>query len=370
MKITIHDLAFGGEGVGRHEGAAVFVSFAAVGDEVDVKIVEKKKSFLRAEIVEIVKASQTREKAPCPYYGICGGCQYQHITYQAELSAKEKQLRDTLARVGKISDPVIRQIIACPAPYGYRNRITVHNERGKMGFRATNNRDLVDVEKCLLATDEVNEKLKKLRERPRPRPHYSVRGDAVAGEAFHQTNALLTSSLQKLVCDALDSKIQAIVEGYAGVGFFTEPLSGKVEKIIAIESDEKAVSFRSGHDRVCSGSSHHIHRSCECDAITPRAKNIQWICGTCEEHLASAARELNNFNAACLVDPPREGLSKIVAQDLFHSSFEQILYLSCNPSTLARDLQILSPKWKAEYFQPIDIFPRTAHLECLVVLRK
>lgn len=345
IEAEVVDLAFGGEGIARYEGAVVFVPFAAVGDKVRVKITSVNKSFYRGEIVEILEASKDRESATCPYYGECGGCQYQHIRYEAELAAKEKQLRDILLRMGKLENPEIRPILY-GNPYGYRNRITVHNERGRVGFRAVDGRYLVDVEKCLIATDEVNTKLKKLREQRRPRPHYSVRADAVRGEAFHQTNELLAEKLQEVVCDAFEADIQNILEGYAGVGFFTQPLAKRMKKIIAVESDPRTKSYQSN------------------------ISNIQWIEGTCEEHLVSARENLPMNHTACLVDPPREGLSEIVRNDLLELKFDQIVYLSCNPATLARDMVALSSVWKTVYFQPMDLFPRTAHLECLAVLKK
>ncbi|MFH1067424.1 MAG: TRAM domain-containing protein [bacterium] len=341
--VKVVDLAFGGEGVGRYEGAAVFVPFAAVGDLLRVRIVQDRKSFYRASLVEIVEPSADRVAPPCPYYARCGGCQYQHISYEAELAAKGKQLRDVLERVGKIGGADVRPILHA-APYGYRNRITVHNEKGRIGFRAVDGREIVDVEECLLATAEVNQKLKKLREKPRPRPHYSVRADAVAGEAFYQTNELLMPALPKLVRDALSANIEAVVEGYAGAGFFTRVLAEKVKQVVSIESDPKAIRERRAPSHVI------------------------WLEGTFEEFLPEARNKIKSDNVACFVDPPREGLSEIARRDLLSLPFRQLLYLSCNPAALARDVRALEEKWKPVYFQPIDLFPRTAHVECLAVL--
>jgi 23S rRNA (uracil1939-C5)-methyltransferase len=343
--VLIEDLAFGGEGVARHEGKVIFIPYTAMGERVRVRTTQSTKSFSRGEIVEVLEKSPDRENPPCPYFGRCGGCQYQHISYEAELRAKQKQLEQLLARIGKISSPVIAPVIHA-APYGYRNRISVHNERGHIGFRALDNRSIVGIEKCLLACDEVNENLEKLRERSRPRPHYSIRADEVNGEVFHQTNRLLANTLKKLITDSLDSNIQTIVEGYSGVGFFTHVLAKKVSQIISIESDTRAVET----------------------ASRTKFDHVEYLCGTCEEMFATAHKKIQKSPVACLVDPPREGLSTIVRKDLLNLPFDQLLYLSCNPATLARDIENLSPRWKPKSFHPIDMFPRTAHLECLAVL--
>lgn len=346
-ELTITDLAFGGEGLARHEGMVVFIPFTTLGDRIRARITRQHKTYWRGELLEVLSPGEGRIEPPCPYFGTCGGCQYQHIAYELELQAKEKQLRDILTRIGKIQSPHILPILH-REPYSYRNRITVHNEQGRIGFRPLKGRRLIDVQECLLATNEVNRKLQKLRTRPRPRPHYSVRADSVAGEAFHQVNETLAPVLQQAVSDALHPDAQALVEGYAGTGFFTQKLDERLRSIIAIESESTAVSAA---------------------RLLP-LENTRFIHGTCEEWLLAARDEIPHTPVACMIDPPREGLSEIVRTDLLSSDadFCQILYLSCNPSTLARDLLALSPKWTPVSFQPLDLFPRTAHLECLVSL--
>lgn len=347
-ELEITDIAFGGDGVARQNGAVYFVPFTALGDRIQARVVQESKNFRRAEIVSILEPGPGRTEPPCPYYGNCGGCQYQHVDYPTELAAKSKQVRDTLVRLGKIEDPNVLPIIRSPEPYGYRNRITVHCEQSRVGFRARDGRTLVDVERCALASDEVNAKLKKLRASNHPREHYSVRADDVRGEIFYQTNRFMLDVLKEQILAALSPDMASAVEGYCGIGFFTQPLAAKVQKICGIESNERSVEV--------------AKREAPANAVIFE--------GTCEQHLPVAREEAGAGPCACVMDPPREGLSARVKDDLKMLDFQQLIYLSCNPATLARDLRDLSSVWKPVSFQPIDLFPQTAHIECLAVCER
>jgi 23S rRNA (uracil1939-C5)-methyltransferase len=344
IELTITDLAFGGEGVGRHGGQVVFVPFTAVGDRVQVRVIRRKKQFCHGEVVRVVEPSADRVAPPCPLYGRCGGCQYQHLSYEAEIRAKEKQLRDLLGRIGKFQDVPIGPVLVAE-PYGYRNRITVHNEEGIVGFRATDGRTLVDVKECLLASPEVNKKLAQLREKFRPRPHYSIRADEVLGEAFYQTNRLLNRTLLDTVSAAVGSP-RALLEGYAGVGFFTAALANRVRMGIAIESDPKACA----------------------EARRTLPGHIEVVEASVEEALAAAYDRLQGEDLVVLLDPTREGLSEVVRRDLLRMKAARMVYVSCHPATLSRDLKELAETWKIQSVQPIDLFPRTAHLETVTTL--
>ena len=329
----------------RHDGQVIFVPFTAPGEKIRAVLTEQHKTFARARLVEVLTPSPDRISPPCPLFGNCGGCATQHLTYAAEAGIKSAQIESALRRIGKIPEPVIRPILTGP-DYGYRNRITVHNREGKVGFLATDGRTLVDVRKCLLAADDVNAKLEHLRSRPRPRPHYSVRADEVRGEAFYQSNRPLAEPLKKLVVEAVPAAAKNVLEGYAGTGFFSAPLAAAGRAVVAIESHPAAVeAFRKE---------------------VPRAELLE---GRFEDELENALTRLAPGPAVCLINPPRGGLSpdarKLLAQA---RPFLGILYLSCDPPALARDIGALAEQWKPDWFQPIDLFPRTAHVECLAWL--
>ena len=329
----------------RHDGQVVFIPFTAPGETVRAVLTERHKTFARAQLLEVLQPSAERIAAPCPLFGRCGGCATQHLTYAAETRIKAEQITSALKRIGKITDFVLRPILTGP-DYGYRNRITVHNREGRIGFLATDGRTLVDVDRCLLAADDVNAKLAHLRSRPRPRPHYSVRADEVRGEAFYQSNRPLAEPLKNLVTGAVPAEAKAVLEGYAGTGFFTTPLVRSGRKVVAVESHPAAV-----------------------EVFRREAKGAELCEGRFEDQMENALGRLGPEPAVCLINPPRGGLSPDARRLLARSRpFLGILYLSCDPPALARDVAALGEFWKPEWFQPVDLFPRTAHVECLAWL--
>ena len=329
----------------RHEGQVVFVPFTAPGEKVRAVLTERHKTFARAKLLEVLTPSPDRVKPPCSLFADCGGCATQHLAYAAEARIKGGQIESALKRIGKIPAPVLRPMLTGPE-YGYRNRITVHNREGKIGFLATDGRTLVDVKRCLLAAEDVNAKLTHLRSRPRPRPHYSVRADEVRGEAFYQSNRPLAEPLKHLVVAAMPAEAQTVLEGYAGTGFFSAPLVAAGKRVLAVESHPAAV-----------------------EVFRREVPGGELWEGRFEDEMESALAKLGSDPAVCLINPPRGGLSpdarKLLAQP---RPFLGILYLSCDPPALARDVAALAEFWNPEWFQPVDLFPRTAHVECLAWL--
>src|SRR6266498_1529318 len=161
--LKIEDVAFGGKGVAREKGKAVFVPYTIEGELVSGEIVREKKQFAEAELVEVKQSSPDRVAPQCLYFGRCGGCAYQHIDYQHQLAIKWRQVREALQRIGKLKDVPMRPIIPSPRPYAYRNRITVHTQDGVIGFFRRDSHRLIDIERCPISSDEVNRELTVLR---------------------------------------------------------------------------------------------------------------------------------------------------------------------------------------------------------------
>jgi tRNA/tmRNA/rRNA uracil-C5-methylase (TrmA/RlmC/RlmD family) len=349
LSVQIDAIAFGGEGIARHEGRVFFIPFTAVGDVAEVRVEELKKNFGRAALVALTTPGPHRATPPCPYYGPCGGCQYQHLDYDEELRIKAAQVGDALRRIGKIAEPPVLPILPSPQIYGYRNRITVHAADGKIGFHRAGSREVVDVARCAIAMPEVNDALFELR-RPARRPaegHFSLRHPGLPPSAFHQVNQFLLEPLRDLVAAWAQGEERRLVEGYCGGGFFTAALAPSFDSGVGIESDPRGLR----------------------DARRLGLAHITWIEGRVEQHLSAALADAETVPTLVLLDPPREGLEGATIATLLDRRPRRILYVSCSPATLARDLEKLSPAYAPARVQPVDLFPRTAQIETVTELR-
>ncbi len=353
VDITIEKVIFGGDGLARtSQGFVVFVPFSAEGDKLRVRITERKSHHARGEIVEITQPVQARENPPCVYYSRCGGCQYQHLTYAEECRLKENQVREAFARVGKLPDAPVLPIMASPSPYGYRNRITVHAENGKIGFRGVNGRDLIDISECLLARAPVNAELARLRtSRQATEGHYSLRDSTVPQSGFFQANHDLHDALRGLISAALPAQGEMLFEGYCGGGFFTGDVAGRFKRVVAVDNDPRTLR----------------------DAQRLGLANVEWrdadVATVLPEELRALTEETGR-QTSVLVDPPREGLPLRLAEALCLDPVAHLVYVSCDPATLARDARMLAKTYQLVSVQPIDLFPRTAQIECVSVWRR
>src|SRR5438552_2163495 len=223
VDLKIEDIAFGGKGVGRESGKAVFVPYTIEGETVSVEIVREKKQFAEAELVDVKESSPHRVTPECPYFGRCGGCAYQHIDYEHQLEIKWRQVRDVLQRIGKLKDPPMRPIIPSPRQYGYRNRITVHAQDGIVGFFRRDSHRLIDIERCPISRDEVNRALSELRAQNPPDGHYTLRASSGA-PVFSQTNDEVAIALRDLIIELIPPEQDLLIDAYCGAGFFTKAL--------------------------------------------------------------------------------------------------------------------------------------------------
>src|SRR5207249_7643877 len=241
VDLKIEDIAFGGKGVAREKGKAVFVSYTMEDELVSAEIIRDKKQFAEADLVEVKESSPDRVAPQCPYFGRCGGCAYQHIDYQHQLAIKWRQVRDALQRIGKLKDAPMRPIIPSPKQYGYRNRITVHAQDGVIGFFRRDSHQLIDIEHCPISSDEVNRALAELRARARVRDgHYTLRASSGA-RVFSQTNAAVANTLRNLIVDLVPANQQLLIDAYCGAGFFAKVLLDKFDRVVGIDWDKFAI---------------------------------------------------------------------------------------------------------------------------------
>ena len=366
ITVTIHDLAFGGEGVGRLDELVVFVPFVIPGETVEAEVTEVKKKFARARLVRVVTASPERVEPRCPYFGECGGCQYQHLAYPAQLRAKHKQIADLFQRVGGFSAAVIDPVVPCPEPYGYRNRIMVRTQWNKreqrleLGFLGTDNEFVVDIDQCLLAEPVLNEDLQKVRANPPPRGGLKVtlrvtpEGWVVPRDSFFQNNFFLLPKLVETVRERLrDAGTRHLIDAYCGVGFFALELADLVESFVGVEYDALAI------------------KAAKANMTQRGVTNGQFVSGPAEDYLGGLLQRHPGVPTTLVIDPPRTGVPPEALQRIRRARPHQVIYVSCHPATLARDLQILCADgaYTLAKVTPHDMFPQTQHVECVADLR-
>ena len=358
IDIKIEDVAFGGKGVAREQGKAVFVPYTIEGEVVSAEIVREKKQFADAELVEVNQSSPNRVAPRCPYFGRCGGCAYQHIDYQHQLAIKWQQVRQALERIGKLKDVPMRPIVASPTQYGYRNRITVHALEGVIGFFQRDSHHLIDIERCPISRDEVNTALADLRKQEHVRDgHYTLRA-ASEPRVFSQVNDEVAQVLRNLIVDLVPPNQELLIDAYCGAGFFAKALLDKFERVIGIDWDRFAIAAAkknaNGKETYVAADVDDVEAAVS--AAFASGDVQRWALGT------SAATTI-------IVDPPATGLTERVRTAITDLAPDTLIYVSCNPPTLARDLRHLHEKFAIESVTPIDMFPQTAEIEVVAHLR-
>src|SRR5688572_19449439 len=366
LTVRVEDVAFGGDGVARFEQFVLFVPFVLPGESVEIEITEVKRNYARGRLLNALEASPHRVPPPCPYFGACGGCQYQHIAYATQLELKHKQITDILVRIGKFASAVIAPVIPCPQPYGYRNRIMIRSQWDKfkqglnIGFLRHDNALVVDIESCKISEPAINEQIAHVRAHPPPKGGLKVvlriapEGWQVPQDSFFQNNFFLLPKLVETVRGLIAaSGARLLVDAYCGVGFFALELADLVERFVGIESDKHAI------------------RAARANAAAKHRPNGEFIAGTTEEHLPRLLERISGEGVSVVLDPPRTGCQPEVLELLRRTRPSQVIYVSCHPATLARDLNILCSEGVFELKQviPLDMFPQTQHVECVADVR-
>jgi 23S rRNA (uracil1939-C5)-methyltransferase len=357
VRVRFHGLAFGGEGVGKAEdGRVVFAPFAAPGDVADVRITEEKKRFLRGEVERVEERGAVRAEAPCPYFERCGGCQWQHVTREAQLGAKQAIVERAL---GTKTEPIVS-----PGPdYGYRWRARQRWEGGALGYREWGSRKVMDIRRCILLPESMDAAIAEarphLREEAELHAQMGEEGTAIrcgsvvrgpeavsiadAGESafrvapggFAQPGPDGNRVLRRLVREGAQAGGKRVLELYAGAGNFTRDLVADGGDVTAVESNPPKW----------------------------KAPGAKWLAQSAEQ----AVREAEHFDVVVL-DPPREG-AREVCRLLPKLGAARIVYVSCDPMTLARDLKLMQEQgYLLEKSTPVDLMPQTFHVETVVVL--
>lgn len=388
----IRAIAYGGDGVATlPEGMTVFIPFAAVGDRLRVRVTERRRRFARAQIEAVLQPGRGRAEPPCPYYGICGGCRYQHLTPEEQVRIKIEQLQGLLTRVGgRRALPAVEAAEPAPAPYGYRNKITLApvfagTRLAGWGYTALDNVTVIEIDHCPIAHAELNARLAELlarRESERLPAHRrddplvlrragdgqvlafcaapeTLLRETVLGRpfrvpagSFFQVNAPVLDRLATWLRAAYAPLAGGpLVDAYCGSGVFALTLADLAAgEVIGIESDAEAVGRATENAQGAPG-------------------RVRFIAAEVERQLDAVLRGLPAAErATVLLDPPRTGCDERVTEALLRRRPQAVLYVSCEPSTLARDLQRLGEAYRLERLAFFDMFPQTAHFETVAVL--
>ena len=394
-------------GVCKINGMVVFVPKALVGEKVRVRITELKKNFARGKIVEVLESSEKRVTSKCPYYEECGGCNLRHQTKEENLKFKKEKVENALKRIGKI-DAKVDDCVPCFKDDHYRNKVSFKVEDDRIGFYAEGTYQLVDTEYCLLAENKINDCLTVIRNYIKAHKNkiknvtikhgnaldeilidiYSLSNDDMeildylttnidnlktvvfndkvvygtgyinqisnglmflcSSKSFFQVNDVQTEKLYKIALDNAKLKSSDVVlDLYSGTGTISCIISSHVKKVIGIEIVPDAVL--------------NAKENLKINGIN----NVRFICG-------DAAKEINKIKEqidVIIVDPPRHGVDRKAIAIMKKMNPKKIVYISCNPVTMARDLSYLTDLYDVKKVIPVDMFPNTAHTECVTILK-
>jgi 23S rRNA (uracil1939-C5)-methyltransferase len=346
ISLVVEQVAFGGQGLGRLDsGKVCFVPRVIPGERIVAHVTKERSSFAEGEVVRLVEASPDRVKPPCPVYGRCGGCHYQHVAYPRQLTIKRDQVADVLRRLGGQVDPPVEETEPSPLEFHYRNRITVHAKSGYVGFFGPKSRKIIEMSQCLIATDRVNGMLADLRaSRPRDGEHPLREPGEYFG--FRQVNDSMTGRMLEIVEEMARPGGGLLVDAYCGAGFFAKRLKPLFTTSVGIEwSADSIRAARQG-----------------------ATDQEVYLLGDVRTHLAPALERAPASETTLLLDPPAEGLDSSVLDMVLERRPARIIYVSCNPSTLARDLKKLSAAYGLKRAKPMDMFPQTAEIEVASLL--
>jgi 23S rRNA (uracil1939-C5)-methyltransferase len=362
VELKIEDVAFGGKGVARDEGKAVFIPFTIEGERVTAEIVREKKQFAEGELVDLLEASPERVVPGCPYFGRCGGCSYQHISYAHQLELKARQVEQATRRIGRLEEPSMRLMVPSPLPYGYRNRITVHAQEGVVGFYRRDVHQLMDIERCPIAAPEVNDALAQLRAGRVRDGHYTLRAHS-GPRVFAQTNDAVAEALAALLAEILSGEGKLLIDAFCGAGFFTKRLAPQFERVVGIDWDRFAIDAARKDARP-----NEIYIAGDVTMELAKAsRSGDFPVADPDQRRSGDRRSLDSW--ALIVDPPATGLSSEMRRAILESPPRTMIYVSCNPPTLARDIAELRQRFEVISITPFDMFPQTAEIEVVAHLK-
>ena len=385
-------LVYGGDALGRVDGRVALAPFALPGERIRVRAEQEKPGLIRASTLETLEPAPQRVAAACPHFTHCGGCHYQHAAYEYQVTAKRGILAEELRRVGKVEPPAEIAAVA-GEPWGYRNRVQLHIEDGRLGYRQMRSHELCAIGRCPIASPKINEIIEALAgmlrdgrwprfvrsleifsderqaqlnvldsDRPVARRFFEWCGETIPGlvqgsldyqdrfrvsrGSFFQVNRFLADRLVETSLDGVEGN--TALDLYAGVGPFSLALARRFGTVTAVESGSAAA------------------RDLECNAARAGLANVRVERCAVEAYLEA----LDQAPDFVLADPPRAGLGKSAVKRLAELRPPRLTLVACDPATMARDVAgLLAAGYRIGKMTLVDLFPQTYHLETVVELR-
>jgi len=406
-EVEIEKLDHQARGISHINDKIVFVENALPLEKVKVKIVKENKKIMEAVVIEYISRSKDRVESSCPYYKECGGCDLLHLSYEKQLIYKENKIKEIMNRYAELDDKLIKNIVPSPAQYNYRNKITL-KVKNNIGYFKKKSYDIVEINNCLLANKKINKIIKEISKISVPKSINelvirSINEDEfsltiylqnkenidnfinkmknnfdsikiifenkvlkemgksniigrlnkynyqMSQTAFFQVNTQQTIKLyDKIKQYVKEFNSPTTLDLYCGTGSIGIYISEYASKVIGVEINPEAIE------------------NAKINADNNGIKNIEFLAGD-----AKTVLNKNNYSAELvIVDPPRSGLDLEVVNDIIKINPKDIIYVSCDPITLARDLKLFSSKYKVIEITPFDMFPNTYHVECVVLLKE
>lgn len=405
--LKIEKMDHQGRGIGKLNDKIVFVPFTTIGDEIKFKITKNKKNFCEGEVVEYIKRSCHHIEQTCPYYGTCGGCDLRHISYDEQLKFKQNKVREIFDKFTKISSVKINNIIESKLEDNYRNKLTLKVDEN-LCLNKKSSHDYIRINECKLASSKINKIIKvinnydlssissvvirssyftddsmvvfyvkkgvKFQENLEELEKivttiifkyfdkdyiYCGKGNIIeklgnlsfkiSGTSFFQVNSLQTLNLYNLILEKCKlNGAQNVYDLYSGTGTIGLFLSKYCKKVMGIEINKEACLDARENAKINGIKNYEVYNGDVADLIKTRNEKVDII----------------------VVDPPRSGLDNITINNMIRLNPKKIIYVSCDPVTLARDLNILDERYELCEVTPVDMFPNTYHVECLVLMSR
>lgn len=365
-RVRIETLDHQGRGIAKIENKIVFIPNALPGEFVEIEITKEKKNFSEGKVIQYLEISNDRIQPNCPYYPSCGGCQLLHLPYSKQLEYKEEKMKNILSRY-HLEDVPLKEIVGSPKEQNYRNKVTFQIRNGRLGYFEENSYHFIPIENCLLLNEKINEAIPNL---PVREEKLIVRSNqkeltydqdkkiihtigkyqfSVSLESFFQVNDSVTLLLYNKIKEYLHPTLEdTVLDLYCGTGTIGIFISDGVKKVIGIEKNETAIA------------------NAKENAKRNQIDNIEFICGDAGKE----ASKLSHTITSIIIDPPRSGLNTQTLETILKIHPQKIVYVSCDPMTFVRDLNLLKEHYQIREITPFDMFPNTYHVENVAFLLK